>query len=162
MSEKKRSNRARRRQRSRRGSAKPRRKEQRQLLTGSLLTGEVFATAFTEEDSGAVDTYLAAHRLLPEATCLDDEAEIHGRISRALGRLADQKAAPEDLLEAIVILGHVPSSIALTALQRHAASDRPHADVARIAADECLSWMADLDQLLRALGPEPAAPPVLN
>ncbi len=139
--------------------SKPKKDAQRHLLTGSLLTGDVFSAAYADEDSGAVDTYLEAHSLLPATACLDDEATIHRRISQALTRIADRQAGPDDLLEAIVVLGHVPSSIALAALQQHAESDRPHADVAKIAADECLGWMADLDQLARILGSEAAPPP---
>ena len=86
--------------------------------------------------------YVEAHRLLP-AGYPSSHADVRATAPQALRILTDPLSSNESVLQAIMILGHTPTTEALAALRRHASARRPHADMARLAADECESlWGA--------------------
>ncbi|MBI5532185.1 MAG: hypothetical protein HY898_05700 [Deltaproteobacteria bacterium] len=90
--------------------------------------------------SQAVVQYIEAHSLLPNG--FDGTASAWtSTVSDSLAALGDANGEPAAWIRAILVLGHTPTQLALDALQRHAASGRKFADLARVAADECVDWM---------------------
>jgi hypothetical protein len=112
-----------------------------QLLTAFFGSGGVSARPVAAQSVDALHTYFAAHDLLPRSMS-DSGVDEAALIERSLRVLDDSESSAAALLEALVILGHTPTMGAYEALQRHAASKRPHADVAALAAEECLDWIA--------------------
>jgi len=108
------------------------------------LTDEGFdisSTPIAEEDLDAWRTYLEAHALLP------GDYHLGGPMAEAVAEEAfdvlGKEGAPQVAwLRSIVVLGHTPTATALQALNHHATSGRPLADVARMAADECADWIS--------------------
>ena len=110
------------------------------LITASLASGEVTSTALCAADAIHAPAYFAAHELLP--TKFDaGSSSAEDEVGYAFATLDDPRAGAPALLRAIVLLGHVPTAGALHALQRHGASERAHAGVARVAAMECAGLM---------------------
>lgn len=109
----------------------------------SLLAMMGLGTArpLAESEYEAMRTYLDAHLMLP-FDFEGDKPAAYPLIQDAFAVLGDDSASPEALLRALVTLGHTPTTDALQVLRRHAASDRPHADVAKFAAEECVDWIA--------------------
>jgi len=104
-----------------------------------------FLTVVDECSKQAVTTYIDAHKLLPRTS----EEAMRTRqptIAEALAILEDEQADADAQLHAIVILGHTPTPWAHEALKRYAASNRVHAEVAWVAADECASWVGDCEK----------------
>jgi hypothetical protein len=110
------------------------------LITASLATGEVTSTALCAADAIYAQAYFAAHELLP-ARFGAGSSSAESEVDHALATIDDPRAGASALLSAIVSLGHVPTAAALHALQRHGASERAHAGVARVAAIECAGLM---------------------
>jgi hypothetical protein len=119
------------------------------MLTGFTGNGGVSGRRVPAKDLEALNTYLGAHALLPPGMP-DSGIADPGLIGESLEVLGDDEASPEALIEAIVVLGHTPSMTAHDALRRHAASTRPLASIAGIAADECLDWIAQFRRAQRA------------
>lgn len=99
----------------------------------------------------AVAAWLSAHGLLDESLVSHDEAGIE--LWAAV--LRDPEARTDDLLEALLLLGHTPSERAFEILCGYA--DSPHAGfevLAILARDECAFWLAGgpQEQLLAAAG----------
>ena len=110
------------------------------LITASLVSGEVTSTALCAADAIHAPAYFAAHELLP-ARFDAGSSSAEGEVGHAFATFDDPRAGASALLRAIVLLGHVPTAAALHALQRHGASARAHAGVARVAAMECAGLM---------------------
>jgi hypothetical protein len=111
------------------------------LMTG-LTYGDfrVTGTPVDKKDLAALPVYCQAHSLLPP----DYHILGHTTVTQQREALAvmDRPAASSaELLRAIVILGHSPTADALEALERHGASSRTHARMARLAATECAHWL---------------------
>ncbi len=92
------------------------------------------------EDMMSHMDYMAAHRLLPPTFV---PGETYGQPQEhALAVIKNRASTPEAILEAIVILGHSPLPDSLAALEVHAASDEPYAEVAARALEECLDLLS--------------------
>lgn len=118
--------------------------EEIQLITAAWANGtSVTSTPVAAADIPFLQIYLAAHSLLPPGFDCQNEKSA-AVIDEALEVIADPNATASAILRAIVVLGHTPSAMALTALQQHAATDKIHAPVARLAADECVGWISHM------------------
>ena len=106
------------------------------LITASLAGGKVTSTVLCATDAIHAPAYFAAHELLPGSFDAGSSSA-EGEVGHAFATLDDRQAGASALLRAIVLLGHVPTAAALHALERHGASARAHAGVARVAAMEC-------------------------
>lgn len=111
-------------------------------VTTKVAGMPAFFTVVDEVSEQAVTTYIDAHKLLP-GTSEEAIRTQQPTIAEALAILEDERADAGAVLHAIVILGHTPEPWAHKALKRYAASNRVHAEVAWVAADECSSWMGD-------------------
>jgi len=118
----------------------PRRPAKRKILR-RISVPRFVPLAVADCDFASFQTYLEAHALLPY-DFEGDRPEAHDAIQDAFTVVADTAASAGALLRAVVVLGHTPTVAALEVLQHHAASDRPHATVARFAADECRDWIS--------------------
>jgi hypothetical protein len=131
-----------RRHRGRRNSRRPSGGSGVHLITATFATGAVTSTVLRPKDALHAPAYFAAHDLLPpgfDGTSSQAEDEVNG----AFATLDDLGAGASELQRAIVLLGHVPTAAALHALERHGASGRAHAGIARVAAVECAEmWCA--------------------
>lgn len=102
---------------------------------------DITSTPIAEEDQEAWRTYLDAHMLLP------GDYHLGGPMAEAVAEeafdvLGKKQATEIAWLRSIVVLGHTPTATALEALNHHATSGQPLADVARMAADECAEWIS--------------------
>ena len=132
----------------------PSRERPRMTFTAIPAGGFVGVADIPGEEISSLDAYVRAHDRLPPSYPFD-EVERGRQLAMALCVLEDRQASGESLLRAIMILGHIPDPRALEALRAHAKSRRPHADIARHAADECAMWLED------ARGqPEPTSSPM--
>jgi hypothetical protein len=111
-------------------------------VTTKVAGMPAFLTVADESAEKAVTTYIDAHKLLPR-TSEEAVRTQQPTIAEALAILEDEQAGAGAVLHAIVILGHTPEPLAHKALKHYAASNRVHAEVAWVAADECSSWMGD-------------------
>jgi hypothetical protein len=148
-------NKDRKRQRKDRERARRRRlREQRRRVGGdsaieAAIAGDEFGL-FTYEidpaDVGSFELYLRAHQLLPfdysYRPGIDDR-----EVERAVAALDRPDIAENELLRAIVILGHSPCRRSLEALGRLATGRGLRASLARHALGECAGMAGQIDRL---------------
>jgi hypothetical protein len=96
--------------------------------------------------------YMEAHRLLPPDYPSSD-ADMRAHMTMAIHTLEDPLSPSESVLRAILILGHTPDERALAALRNHASREGMHADMARIAVDECAWWIETSEPELEPVRP---------
>jgi hypothetical protein len=118
--------------------------QQADSMIGSFLNGSVTSRPIAAADMGAMQTYAAAHSILPPEFYRNANPP-DSYINEALRALNDEGANAHALLRAIVVLGHTPNVTALEALRCYGQSDRPHAAIARMATDECSDWIANTE-----------------
>jgi hypothetical protein len=105
---------------------------------------EVGCHPVSEAASADADLYFFAHSLLP-ADFVCGEPAPPALVAAAIATLNQpETATSHDVLRALVLLGHSPSSAALEALSRAVAQGGPWAGVAELARAECADWGAAL------------------
>ncbi len=127
-------------------SDEPAEKQQRHLITvgmpGSGLSSYVMP--ISPADAVHMAPYLKAHKLLPFFFRYDPAKRRSQRyLERSIRVLADPEATAGDLTRAIVILGHCPDQRAVSALQAYGDAELELSGMARMALQECLSWMGE-------------------
>ncbi|MEQ9322705.1 MAG: hypothetical protein RIF41_26300 [Polyangiaceae bacterium] len=120
--------------------------------------GSYSVTTVGADEIEALNTYIRAHDRLPP-TYPFAPAEQRRQLAQALGILDDLGATDDEVLQAIVVLGHIPDPRALTALVARADSTEVHADIAKHAADECAGW---LESERTRFGPPPQRAAMMN
>lgn len=128
--------------RNKKRAQKRRKAPQEMWMTAAFVNGvETSAHPIDPKDQPSLQSYIQAHAMLPWDFNPVKDPTAFQKGTEALEVIGDQQASDPDLLLAIMMLGHMPSGAALEALQRHAASDRPFANIAKMAAMECADWI---------------------
>ena len=111
------------------------------FITSSIFGGQMVTTEIRPEDAGLYQAYTEAHALIPFDYPASKEV-MAAEEAKAIATLLDPHASSQATLRAIMILGHTPTTDALSALKQHMKSGKEHAGMARLAADECENmWM---------------------
>lgn len=128
--------------RSKKRARKRRKGPQEMWMTAAFVNGvETSAHPIDAKDQPSLQSYIQAHALLPRDFSPHEDPTAFELGTEAVKVLGDQQATEPDVLLAIMMLGHTPSGAALQALQRHAVSERPFANIAKMAAIECADWI---------------------
>lgn len=129
----------------RRSAAGPRSAGPR-MLVSSLSPASPGGTTTFEMGAGADMAtqlrYLEAHQHLPWGFPWPG-CDVEGTLQAALDTLARPMASGEAILEAIMLLAHIPDRRALDSLRRYGASAGVHSDMARLGEDECAMWIRE-------------------
>ena len=125
----------------------------RQKKQRSIVLNTFHGDDIDQETFEAIGIYFEAHQLLPE-TFFDDTVGAQMLIDMVLAMLGSRgerggQLKAQELLHALVVLGHAGSQEALDALIGYAASSGMYVEVAKMAVSECSGLLQERRMMQR-------------